>query len=226
MILALEATDRGGSLGLARDGRMIELVYEESAVSHSERLMPSIQRILEKRDVGYKDLKCIAVARGPGSFTAIRLAVTTAKTLAMVCQAEIVAPTTLRVMAEYGRGHQDSIKTVLDARRGEIYYQAFRTRSDKLTKDCEPHLLDPDELVVTADDFVVFRGRELDQSDVFNKEGRVFSEASSRPLAAPLIDLATAKTVPEDTFEDPDLVSPCYIRRSDAQRSRDGNRGD
>jgi tRNA threonylcarbamoyladenosine biosynthesis protein TsaB len=217
MLLAVEATDRGGSIALARDDRIVDLVYENSQVTHSERLMPTIDELLEKRDVDYEDLGEIAVARGPGSFTAIRLAVTTAKSLAMVCDADLHVPSTLRVMAEYARGPGSLVTSVLDARRGEYYVQSFRFDEDGTEPVDEPHLVVPEELSTTEESLVVFRGRDQDRPDF---EGTVLPEAVSRPLASGLVSIATSTD--RERVENPDAAAPCYVRKSDAQRSQNG----
>lgn len=217
MLLAVEATDRGGSIALARDGRIVDLVYEDSRVTHSERLMPTIDDLLEKRGVEYEDLDEIAVTRGPGSFTAIRLAVTTAKSLAMVCDAQLHAPTTLRVMAEYARGPGGFVTSVLDARRGEFYVQSFRFDADGTEPVDEPHLIAPEELTTKEESFVVFRGRDQERPEL---DGKVVPEAVSRPLASGLVSIAASTD--RERIENPDAVAPCYVRKSDAQRSQNG----
>lgn len=217
LLLALEATDRGGSVALAVEDRIIELQFEDSDTTHSERLMPTVDRLLDKRNYTYESIDRIAVARGPGSFTAIRLAVTTAKTLAMSCDAELIAPTTLRVMAEYGKGCVGRIRTVLDARRDEFYVQTFERTEETISAITDPSLMSAREIEVKPEEMIVFRGRDKDCSDVFS-EGELRSlatRAGSRALVGGLLDLNNIM----DPVENPDAVVPNYVRKSDAQRS-------
>lgn len=221
MILALEATDRGGSIALAENGDLLDLDFRDSDVTHSERLMPVIDDVLNRRNRTYEDIDRIVVARGPGSFTAIRLAVTTAKTLAITCNVPLVAPTTLRVMTEYAGARDGSIVSVLDARRGELYVQEFRRRDGQIRAAGEPELMDPEDLTVTADTQVVFRGRELDRSDLEEVPPEAFVPGPlSRPLALALVSVAAQENRVDDRA--PDGVTPCYVRKSDAQRNGNG----
>jgi tRNA threonylcarbamoyl adenosine modification protein YeaZ len=219
MILALEATDSGGSIAFGREGKLLDVEFEDSDITHSERLMPVIDGILEKREVPYESIERIGVARGPGSFTSIRLAVTTAKTLAMLCDAELVAPTTLRVMAEYQRGNSGLITTVIDARRQEVYVQQFKAESNTIEPLDGPELMDP-ESVPMNENPVIFRGRDLEWSAIDpEQKNSVLPGSLTRPLAVPLFGL----TSESESVEDPDTVSPCYVRKSDAQRHSNGD---
>lgn len=223
MLLALEATDRSGSLALVNDGRVLELSFERSKVTHSERLMPEVNRLLEKRSVDLTEVSSLAVARGPGSFTAIRLAVTTAKTLAFSLGAELVAPTTLRIMAEYAPVQDRLISTALDARRGEVYTQDFRHEDSGIKPRSEARLMTPEALrehcEKQRDPLLVFKGREIepDWSDWTGIE--VIHGTMLDPLVTGLVRVATGPGRTEHRVN-PDSVSPCYVRQSDAQRSR------
>jgi tRNA threonylcarbamoyladenosine biosynthesis protein TsaB len=218
VILSLEATDRGGSIALGDRNRLLDVTYQESDVTHSERLMPTIDDLLEKRDIPYGSIDTVAVARGPGSFTAIRLAVTTAKTLSMVCDAELFSASTLSVLASCASGQADTVTAMIDARRGELYVQTFGRAGDKFVARDQPRLEDPEDLTLESE-LAVFRGRDLGWGDVsVPQEVQRMDSAITRPLAIPLWEQATDG----ETVDDPDRLSPLYVRKSDAQRSSNG----
>lgn len=224
MLLALEATDRSGSLALAEDGEILEMTYERSKVTHSERLMPELDRLLDKRSAEYSDITSIAVARGPGSFTAIRLAVTTAKTLALNLDIDLVAPSTLRVMAEYAPPERSFVTTALDARRGEVYTQDFRRKNNRLKPVDEPTLMSPEALRdhcgKRENPMLVFRGRDLSpEFETWPDSVDVYPEELLSPFAAALVRLSTS-TNSEKFVSGADEVAPLYVRKSDAQRSQ------
>ncbi|MFB6346492.1 MAG: tRNA (adenosine(37)-N6)-threonylcarbamoyltransferase complex dimerization subunit type 1 TsaB [bacterium] len=224
MLLALEATDRSGSLALVDEGQAVDISFERSQVTHSERLMPEVDRLLEKHSADYSDLTDIAVARGPGSFTAIRLAVTTAKTLALSLDLTVVAPTTLRMMAEYARHRDCLIITALDARRGEVYTQDFRRNDNILEAQTQPRLMEPEELREHCEDtdasVLIFKGRDLSPDWTrWPDQTEVFPERLLDPLVSGLVQLSSGPEKSSYTME-PDAVNPLYVRKSDAQRSR------
>jgi tRNA threonylcarbamoyladenosine biosynthesis protein TsaB len=218
LIISLEATDRGGSIALGNQDRLLEVTYEQSDVTHSERLMPTIDRLLQKRDVSYERIDTVAVAHGPGSFTAIRLAVTTAKTLAMVCDAKLYTDSTLTVLASCASGQADTVTAIIDARRGEVYVQSFHRKNDKFVADDQPRLENPDGLTVDSE-LVVFRGRDLSWNDISPRSVMDrMNDPMTRPLAIPLWNRAREG----EPLNEPDQLSPLYVRKSDAQRSSNG----
>lgn len=224
MILTLEATDRGGSVGLASDGKLIDLTYEDSDTTHSERIMPAIDNILDKRDLGYDQLDCVAVATGPGSFTAIRLAVTTAKTLAMVCEAQCVGVTNLRLLAEYGWGKRRNVWAVIDARRNEFYTQKFQWDSNQIEETGDPKLMDQEEFQEeinnNSENVVIARERNQTLS-LENQSNTVirYPDELTRPLSAALVPV-TYRLLRQNRTDDPDEISPTYVRKTDAQKNR------
>lgn len=224
MLLALEATDRAGSLALVEDGDVVEQSFERSQVTHSERLMPEVDRLLEKHSADYDDITNIAVARGPGSFTAIRLAVTTAKTLALSLDLDVVAPSTLRVMAEYATPGQSFITTALDARRNEVYTQDFRRNESGLEPVTEPALMTPETLRDHCKErdgtLLVFKGRDLSPDfGEWPDSIDVYPEGLLDPLVSGLAELSSGPHASNHVCAS-DEVEPIYVRKSDAQRSR------
>lgn len=225
MLLAIEATDRGGGVALVRDNEIIELVCETSTRTHSERLMSQIDSMLKKRDIEYQQIDCIAVSTGPGSFTAIRLGVTTAKTLAYCCDASLVGVSNLRLLAEYGAGPVRRLESAICARRGELYRQSFKQQSGKITPLSEPHLIKPEDLRQELNDgpevLLLYRGRNWRPDLKQWSENVVFYPAfMSDILVSSLIEVASRR-FERGATDRVDHISPCYIRRSDAQRSKE-----
>lgn len=222
MMLALEATDRGGSLALADGGEVLRLLYEHGSRTHSERLMPGVDRLLEEASVEYEDVESVAACRGPGSFTAVRLAVTTAKTLAAVCDARLFGATSLRVMAEFAPPREDPVWSVIDARRGEFYVQSFSPDGGNWRARTDPVVVPPSTLRSLCEEdgspVILYRGRGASPDwEGWSSRPTVLSGEAIRPLAAPLVSLAHRRLTEGDRH-DPDRFAPCYVRASDARR--------
>ncbi|MGM0381808.1 MAG: tRNA (adenosine(37)-N6)-threonylcarbamoyltransferase complex dimerization subunit type 1 TsaB, partial [bacterium] len=198
--------------------------FEESKRNHSARLMPFIDEILKKHDLDYGQIDRLAVSTGPGSFTGIRLGVTAAKSLALACEARLVAATNLRLQVEYVRNCSAVVESVIDARRGELYRQKFELEAGEVKKINEPHLITPGDLkaeVGVEEVMMVYRNRSWQPvPDDWPENVRFYSPVLSRSLAAPLAKLA-GERFESGRDVDPDRVKPLYIRRSDAQRSRE-----
>ncbi|UOE94375.1 tRNA (adenosine(37)-N6)-threonylcarbamoyltransferase complex dimerization subunit type 1 TsaB [Alkalihalobacillus sp. LMS39] len=95
--------------------------------NHSIRLMPAIELLMKEVGITAKELDKIVVAQGPGSYTGVRIAVTTAKTLAWSLSIPVVGVSSLHVLAQNGRGFAGYICPLYDARRGQIYTGLYQT---------------------------------------------------------------------------------------------------
>ena len=124
-LLAIETTGKYASAALYMDGRVSETV-NRTDYSHREEIPPMVQNIMEAEDLQGSDLDAVAVSRGPGSFTGVRIGVATAKGLAQVWKKPIVEVPSLEGFAwkkELKAG--DIICPLFDARRSQVYCGAW-----------------------------------------------------------------------------------------------------
>jgi tRNA threonylcarbamoyladenosine biosynthesis protein TsaB len=128
-ILALETSALRGTVTVLEDGRV--LGQSELTQRTAQALAPAIVRQLEAVGWRPQDIQLIAVTQGPGSFTGLRVGVTTAKTLAYAVGAELVAVNTLEVIASQAPADvvEGDIWAVLDAQRQQLFAALFRRDS-------------------------------------------------------------------------------------------------
>ncbi len=113
--------------------------HSDAAARHSEALVPLIKKILQKAKVRPKDVGCVAVGTGPGSFTGLRIGVTAAKVLAYALDAKLVGISSLEAMARAEQA--DGTYAILsDARRGQVYAALYRRKEGRWTTLSEPRL--------------------------------------------------------------------------------------
>ncbi|AKS37204.1 hypothetical protein NP92_13985 [Anoxybacillus gonensis] len=98
--------------------------------NHSIRVMPAIEALLQECDMSPKDLERIVVAKGPGSYTGVRIGVTIAKTLAWTLNIPLVGVSSLEVMAASAKYFQGLVVPLMDARRGQIYTGLYKVEGD------------------------------------------------------------------------------------------------
>ncbi|HIO79812.1 TPA: tRNA (adenosine(37)-N6)-threonylcarbamoyltransferase complex dimerization subunit type 1 TsaB, partial [Candidatus Poribacteria bacterium] len=98
-ILGIDTSTAIGSVGLLVDQELIAEHSLDVTQAHSSRLMPAINTILEWGDLNIKDIDALAVATGPGSFTGVRIAVATAKSICYAIKKPILAISTLEAIA-------------------------------------------------------------------------------------------------------------------------------
>lgn len=120
-------------MSLAKDGQTI-LCKEiaEQGYSHAERLHVFIEEILKKTKVKIQELHAVAVSKGPGSYTGLRIGVSTAKGLCYALGIPLIAVDTLQVLAHQVSVDNGIIVPMLDARRMEVYSAIFDKNHDNI----------------------------------------------------------------------------------------------
>ncbi|HBY59647.1 MAG TPA: tRNA (adenosine(37)-N6)-threonylcarbamoyltransferase complex dimerization subunit type 1 TsaB, partial [Solibacterales bacterium] len=122
-MLAVDTTAEFGSIAIAEDGRVIEVVPLHSPEGFGQVLFGEVERLLARRGWAAGEIDCFAAAAGPGSFTGVRVGLAAAKGLAEAAGKRAAAISNLRAMASFGAGPLRA--PILDARRGEVYAGLF-----------------------------------------------------------------------------------------------------
>lgn len=139
LILALESSAKAASVALMEDENLIAQYSQCSGLTHSRTLLPMLEDMLKNTEKKIADVDLIAVAHGPGSFTGIRIGVSTVKGLAWAAQKSCVGVSTLEAMAWHGVSAGGLICPVMDARRSQVYNALFEiddnARPKRLTED-------------------------------------------------------------------------------------------
>jgi tRNA threonylcarbamoyladenosine biosynthesis protein TsaB len=127
--LALETSTSLGSVALADGEQLLAESTLSVQASHSEALMPEIQRLLNRSDVAPESLGAVVVGAGPGSFTGVRIAASVAKGYSFATGVPLYAYSSLLAVA--ASSGSERVCAMFDARRGEVYAAAYR-RTDPL----------------------------------------------------------------------------------------------
>ncbi len=128
-LLALETATSTCGVAVLRDDKVVAQSHLHRPRVHSERLAPLVEDILNHADVAAKALDAVAVSMGPGSYTGLRIGVSTAKGWALAADAALVGVPTLGAYAAQLRpvaASGDVVCALLDARRDEVYAGAYR----------------------------------------------------------------------------------------------------
>lgn len=139
-ILALETSGTSGSLALLDDFDLVGDLRLDPAQRSAKLLAPGIQQLLESTGWRPEQIELVAVAVGPGSFTGLRVGVTTAKTFSYAVGAEVLGINTLEVIAAQAvdAAHGNRIAAAIDAQRGDVYAATFHTTSGLNLDTVEP----------------------------------------------------------------------------------------
>ena len=158
LILNIETATTACSIALSRDGRAIAVREVNEGYSHAEKIMGLIEAVLQEGGAEMADLDAVAVSKGPGSYTGLRIGVSVAKGLAYALDKPLLATSTLEVMAHQVR-QENPVENALycpmiDARRMEVYTALFDD-SGKQLQDISAEIIDENSF-----------SQELEQSQV------------------------------------------------------------
>lgn len=134
-ILAVDTTTFSGSVALLRGTDLLGEINLESPMTHSEKLLPAVDFILKTNNLEVSDLDGFAVAVGPGSFTGIRIGMSTVKAFSSASGKPIAPVSTLEALAYKLRGDQRRLLSpLLDAKKEEVYAALFEFRRRELNE--------------------------------------------------------------------------------------------
>lgn len=219
-ILALETSTMLGGVAIADEKGLIAETRLNVKSTHSERLMATIDEQLRQSDMALKDIDVFAVASGPGSFTGLRIGLSTAKGLCFATGKPLIMVPTLEAFARSFPFSKYPVCVMLDARRGEVYAAVFQWDGgfikllDEVSTAPEDLFRDVDSPVILAGEgAVVYRERLL----AVLGERALFAPAEMMvPSPANVAMLGLEKAL-QGEFTDVSSAEPFYIRKSEAE---------
>jgi tRNA threonylcarbamoyladenosine biosynthesis protein TsaB len=216
MLLAIDTSTRALSLAL-HDGEQIasERTWK-STNYHTVELSPSIAAMLGQAQITPADLKAIAVALGPGSFTGLRIGLAVAKGLALANQTPLIGIPTLDIVAASIGPEDIPLCAVLQAGRGRVCAGRYRWREGEWTADGDPVIIEWEELVASLRVPTLFVG-EIDPAGAKLLRRR----RSKAYLLAPAAGLRRAGFLAELGWErfkrgqldDAAMLAPIYLHQ-------------
>ena len=125
-ILSIETSTSICSVAIHEQGELLALAEIKEPGAHAEKLLLLVDEVFEKAGLSFADLDAVAVSQGPGSYTGLRIGVSTAKGIAYALEIPLIGINTLQAMAaSQPVAPGDYVVAVLDARRKEVYTQTF-----------------------------------------------------------------------------------------------------
>lgn len=140
-ILAIDTSTLVMGVAILEENKVLGELITNSLKKHSVRLMPAIDQLMKELELTVEDINLLAVTKGPGSYTGIRIGVTTAKTLAWVHQIPLYGISTLAVLAENGFYFDGWIVPLIDARRERVYAGIYRREGKVLKEVLSPRVI-------------------------------------------------------------------------------------
>ena len=142
LILSIETATTNCSVSLSKDGETIVLKEDyDKNYSHAERLHVYIDSVLKEAGVSQNDLDAIAISKGPGSYTGLRIGVSAAKGLCFALDKPLISVPTLESLAHQVSCNDGVIVSMLDARRMEVYSAIFDSDYNQV-RETQAQILD------------------------------------------------------------------------------------
>jgi tRNA threonylcarbamoyladenosine biosynthesis protein TsaB len=163
-ILAMDTSTLVMGVAIVEENRVLGEVTTNLHKNHSVRLMPTVVRLLEDLELSLSDLGAIAVTSGPGSYTGIRIGVTTAKTMAWAAELPIYSESSLTVLAMNGIQFPGLIVPMFDARRKRVYSGVYRSKGNQVEEIVPQQVIELTQLlerIKERDEPVLFLGDDV-----------------------------------------------------------------
>lgn len=152
-ILALDAASTACSACIAKDGHILSSIFINNKLTHSQTLLPSVERVFAAASMTVGDLDAIAITTGPGSFTGVKIAVCTAKGLAFANDIPCIAISSQEALAYNLRRANGIICTVMDARRNQFYNALFKCVNGTISRITEDRQISAESLLNELKEF-------------------------------------------------------------------------
>ena len=222
LTLAFESSAKAASAALCDGEKLISSVTQCSGLTHSRTLLPMAEDLLRNTGLSMADIDCFAVARGPGSFTGIRIGVSTVKGLAWAAEKPCVGVSTLAAMAWNGIAAGGLVCAVMDARRAEVYNALFTVEDGKPKRLCDDRALSLSLLAEELEErgaapFLVGDGAEI--TERFLKERKLPYRAAPENLRWQSAWGVAMEACGKPLLSSQELL-PTYLRLSQAERER------
>ncbi|MFK3939060.1 tRNA (adenosine(37)-N6)-threonylcarbamoyltransferase complex dimerization subunit type 1 TsaB [Alkalihalobacillus sp. NPDC078783] len=220
--LAIDTSSYVLGVAVLRDGEVAAELTTHMKKNHSLRLMPAVTDVLAELDLSPKDITKVVVAVGPGSYTGVRIGVTTAKTLAWTLDVPLVGVSSLEVMAQQGRYFQGTVCPIIDARRNRVYTACYSSLAyGELSLQGVEQLIEREQLfesLIEQGKPVLFTGSDiaLHKDIIQERLGALahFAPPSKQlPRPSELAALGEAKQPVQDVHS----LVPNYLQLSEAE---------
>ena len=216
-LLAVETSTLAGGVALLDGDRLIGEYLLDVRLTHSERLMPAIDRLLG--GAGWKPavLEGLAVAVGPGSFTGLRIGLSAVKGLAWALGIPVAAVPTLDAMAASLPFAAQPVCPVLDARKGEVYCSLYRWDGAGMRREWDYLAITPESLALRLTEPTILLGDGA--TSIAARHARLAPPHRRTPSAAAVGVLGLARFRAGEVVSATELV-PFYLRPSEAELKR------
>lgn len=221
MILCLETATPSCSVALVHKGEVLACEEDPKGQNHSEKITLFIDKVMKTAGISYNDLDAVAVSMGPGSYTGLRIGVSTAKGLCYAVSKPLIAVETLHAMAFGGLSvisteHSERRNLILipsiDARRMEVYAAIFDENINKI-KDTEAVIIDGNSFADLKKDHQIYLfGDGADKcAELFENDDKI-TVIKEFHCSAKYMNIIAQRKLDAKDFVDVAYFEPFYLK--------------
>lgn len=227
-ILGIDSSGLVASAAIADEKNIIAEFTVNNKQTHSQTLLPMIEKVVDMSGIELEQIDAIAIAAGPGSFTGLRIGSATAKGIGLALKKPVVSVPTLEGLAYRVSVFDGIICPIMDARRNQVYTGIYKMYKGNLVCLSEQKAVDIHEIMEELekyDEKVIFLGDGVEvQRETIEKEFKkeycfapIHLSKQSAAAVAVLGDIYFNQGKAEDAAEH----KPIYLRKSQAERERE-----
>jgi tRNA threonylcarbamoyladenosine biosynthesis protein TsaB len=222
-ILAVDTATKSCSVAIIDKNNLLAEMTMVREQTHSKHLIEMVNRIISVSGLTVLKLDGFAVTKGPGTFTGLRIGMSSIKGLAKASGKPVVGVSSLDALAMQVSLSQHLICPLLDARKGEVYFSRYKYQDGYLKKKIEEQVFPPEKAVHGLDEPCLFvgNGSLLYQHVILDKLGdsAYFAPSFQNTIRASTIAYMSIERFENKDYDDVELLAPQYIRKSDAELS-------
>ena len=220
-ILAVDTSTTSCSVAVVDKDLLLAEMTIDREQTHSKHLMDMIHTVIEFSGLAVADLDGLAVTKGPGTFTGLRIGISTIKGLAMASGKPVVGISSLDALAEQFACSAYFICVLLDARKGEVYFSGYRFEDGVLKKEIDEGVLPPRQAVcdIKEPSLLVGNGAWLYQDTLVETMGGMafFAWPFQNTIRASTVARLSMSRFEKIETDDVATLVPQYIRKPDAE---------
>lgn len=222
-VLGIDTSSMATSICVIEDNKLICEYTINTKKTHSQKLMPMIENMLNISDININEIDLIAICEGPGSFTGLRIGMSTAKAIAHVNKLSIVGVNSLEILAGNMNLCDKKICSILDAQRTQVYYGKYKFENNDIVELQNIDVIEIDELLQelsnSNDEWILVGEAVYKYEEKIKEINNISIAASSHNVskASSLCSIAMNKYNKNIDVYDCYSINPKYIRKSQAE---------
>lgn len=218
-ILAIDTSGTVASVAVGTEDKLLASYYIDDKLTHSEKLFPMIDSVLNELHISIKDIDCFASVIGPGSFTGLRIGVAAVKGMAL---GRPVVPITSTMAMAYGfYGSELNIMPLIDARNGNVYGGIYRFKNGEIEELQTPSAIDVNDIEITVPTVFMGDGSAKYKEILAKNKNAVFAPPHLNMGGGANVYAAACDMIKKGKTVRANELLPLYIKKCQAEQEKE-----